>query len=80
MGLVLFFTIIECLAYGAIVKCLKGTMSTTASICLVGYSQILYFIPTLLCIIPSFHLHLTVLAIGGCMKVVFLFRNYSSFV
>lgn len=45
---------------------------------LTGYSVVLYFVFTLLCLIPSLYWHLGMLAIGGALRAFFLFRNYSS--
>lgn len=44
---------------------------------LCGYSTIHYFIPTLLCLIPSLYWHVMMLAIGSFLRTIFLFRNYS---
>lgn len=45
---------------------------------LCGYSVILYFIPTLLCLIPSLYWHVCLLAVGSLFRAIFLYRNYSS--
>lgn len=45
---------------------------------LTGYSVVLYFIPTILCFIPSLYWHLGMLAAAGALRGFFLFRNYSS--
>jgi hypothetical protein len=50
------------------------------SFCLVGYSQVLYFIPTIFCVIPSFYVHIIALLAGGFLKAIFLYRNYGKFV
>lgn len=50
------------------------------SFCLVGYSLILYFIPTILCVLPSFLWHAAVLGIGAILRIIFMFRNYGKFV
>ena len=55
-------------------------MSISESFCLIGYAQVLYFMPSLLCAIPSLYIHLISLGIGGILKVIFLFRNYGKFV
>lgn len=44
---------------------------------LCGYSTVLYFIPTILCLIPSMYWHVGMLTIGGILRAIFLFRNYS---
>ena len=45
---------------------------------LIGYSLILYIIPTFLCLIPSLYWHVGMMAVGGLLRGFFLFRNYSS--
>lgn len=45
---------------------------------LCGYSTVLYFIPTILCLIPSLYWHVGMLALGSLIRSFFLFRNYSS--
>ena len=45
---------------------------------LTGYSMVLYMIPTLLCFIPSLYWHVGMLAVGGVLRGIFLFRNYGS--
>jgi uncharacterized RDD family membrane protein YckC len=45
---------------------------------LIGYSLVLYLIPTFLCLIPSLYWHLGMLAIAGLLRGFFLFRNYST--
>lgn len=44
---------------------------------LTGYSIVLYFIPTILCLIPSLYWHVGMLALAGLIRVLFLYRNYS---
>ena len=43
---------------------------------LVGYSLILYMIPTAACLIPSLYWHAGMLAIAGLLRSIFLMRNY----
>jgi hypothetical protein len=43
-----------------------------------GYSLILYFVPTLVCIIPSLYWHILLMAFGSIVRAIFLFRNYAS--
>ena len=45
---------------------------------LTGYGTALYFVPTLLCLIPSLYWHVGILALGSLIRAIFLFRNYSS--
>lgn len=45
---------------------------------LTGYSIVLYFIPTILCLIPSLYWHVGMLAVAGLIRSIFLWRNYSS--
>jgi hypothetical protein len=45
---------------------------------LTGYSTVLYFVPTFLCLIPSLYWHVGMLALAGLIRSLFLFRNYSS--
>lgn len=45
---------------------------------LTGYSVVLYFIPTIFCIIPSLYWHLIMLGVEGLLRAIFLLRNYSS--
>ena len=40
--------------------------------------MVLYMIPTLLCFIPSLYWHVGMLAVGGVLRGIFLFRNYGS--
>jgi hypothetical protein len=42
-----------------------------------GYSVVLYFVPTLLCLFPSLYWHVCMLALGSLLRSIFLFRNYS---
>ena len=44
---------------------------------LTGYSTVLYFIPTFLCLFPSLYWHVAMLALGGILRSIFLWRNYS---
>ena len=44
---------------------------------LCGYSTVHYFIPTLLCLIPSLYWHVIMLAIAAFFRTIFLFRNYA---
>jgi hypothetical protein len=44
---------------------------------LCGYSTILYFLPTFLCLFPSLYWHICILAFGSLIRTIFLFRNYS---
>lgn len=45
---------------------------------LVGYSLILYFIPTFLCMVPSGTLHTVALLLAAILRFIFLGRNFSS--
>ena len=45
---------------------------------LVGYSLILYYVPTFLCFIPSTVWHIIMLFIGSLLRGIFLGRNYST--
>lgn len=48
------------------------------SMMLTGYSIVLYFIPTILCLIPSLYWHVGMLAASGLIRCIFLWRNYSA--
>lgn len=43
-----------------------------------GYSLVLYFLPTLLCLAPSLYWHVLMLSAAGIIRTIFLSRNYAS--
>lgn len=43
-----------------------------------SYSLVLYFVPTLFCMVPSLYWHVAMLAAGGFFRAIFLYRNYST--
>ena len=45
---------------------------------LCGYSLVIYFIPTLLCLLPSLYWHVGMLSLQGLLRALFLWRNYGS--
>lgn len=42
-----------------------------------GYSFLLYYIPTLFCVLPTVLWHVTALAVAAFTRAVFLYRNVS---
>lgn len=55
----------------------RSNLFLNQSFMLTGYSTVLYFAPTLLCLIPSLYWHVGMLAAGSLLRSIFLFRNYS---
>lgn len=45
---------------------------------LCGYSLVLYFIPTLACLLPSLYWHVGMLSLQALLRALFLWRNYGS--
>lgn len=43
-----------------------------------GYSLVLYLLPTIFCMVPSVYWRILMLFIGGFLRTVFLFLNYST--
>lgn len=43
-----------------------------------SYSLVLYFVPTLFCMVPSLYWHIAMLAAGGFFRTIFLYRNYAT--
>lgn len=55
-----------------------STYKDIQSMMLCGYSTVLYFIPTILCLLPSLYWHVGMLALSGFLRAIYLYRNYST--
>ena len=84
-GTVAIFTIAEILFYPSILHCLGGFILTKdvmtfiiQAVCIIGYSIVLYFVPTMLCMFTSLAWYVTCLFGEGIIRAIFLFRNFST--
>jgi hypothetical protein len=78
LGISVVFQIAEPLIYSSVVGCLGGFIYSNQGMMLSGYSLILYFVPTLFCIVPSLYWHILLMAFGSIVRAIFLFRSYAS--
>jgi hypothetical protein len=84
-GTVAIFTIAEILFYPAILSCLGGYIPSKdvfrlliQAMCIISYSVVLYFIPTLLCMFTSIAWYVSCLFGEAIIRAIFLFRNFST--
>jgi hypothetical protein len=78
LGLTVIFQVAEPLIYSSVVGCLGGFIYSIQGLMLSGYSLILYFVPTIFCIVPSFYWHIIMMSAGSIFRLIFLYRNYAT--